>query len=86
MLDFFLVLGIIPGTPIQLNFFEIILIPFLIFGLLRHNNYLRLYRFINHSGNSAVKSSSFRGFIIWMAMLIDRPRQLPVKTRFLGRQ
>jgi hypothetical protein len=85
MLDFFLVLGIIPGTTIQLNFFEIIFIPLLIFWLYRRHNYSRVYRFINQKGTSAVKSSSFRGLVIWLAMIIDRPRQLPVKVRFLGR-
>lgn len=85
MLDFFLVLGIVPGTPIQLNFYEIILMPLLFFWLWRNHNYLRVYHFVHRTSNSAVKSGSFRGFIIWLAMSLDRPRQLPAKQRFLSR-
>jgi hypothetical protein len=81
MLDFFLVLGIVPGTSIQLNFFEIITLPFLIFILFRHQNYARLYYHINNRGKAALRSGSFRGFIIWAALALDRPHAAELRHR-----
>lgn len=80
----FLVLGLIPGTSIQLNFFEIILLPVLAYWLYYKHNYARVYQRIDNVGRTAVKSGSFRAFIIWAAMTIEKPRQSTIKQRLLS--
>lgn len=82
MFETFLVLGQIPGTPIQLGFYEIITLPFIILWLLRNKNYLRVYRFLNKFTSRVLQSSSFRSFVIWTAMVVGKPRHAHIKQRF----
>ncbi len=85
MLDFFLVLGIIPGTSIQLNLYEILLLPILLFVLYRNRNFAKVYTNIESTGRSAFKSPSFRSFVIWMALTFDRPRDRQIRVRLFNR-
>lgn len=82
MLDFLIVLGQIPGTHIQLNFFEIVLLPFVVFWLINRHRYQTVRQQLQQLAHDTQHNAAFRSFVISAVILAQKPKQRLVRHWF----